>query len=271
MLSRQISKTLTRAVSTVNVTMAPHGVALLQLANPPVNTLNPTLLADIKTTVDDVKDKASAIVISSQRPGVFSSGLDIFSMYGKSDDELRAFWEKVQDMWLSVYMCPIPMIAAINGAAPAGGCQIAMSCDYRIMAQHPKFNIGLNETKLGIVAPTWFIDTMVNVIGQRESERALQLGHLYSGEEALKVGLIDELVAPEDMEERVQKILGQWLKVPPKARGITKNILRQPVAQKLIDNKKQDIEVFVSLVSQPSIQKDLGMYIQMMKKKAAKK
>ena len=47
------------------------------------------------------------------------------------------------------------MIAAINGAAPAGGCQIAMSCDYRIMAQHPKFNIGLNETKLGIVAPTW--------------------------------------------------------------------------------------------------------------------
>ena len=58
-------------------------------------------------------------------------------------------------MWLSVYTCPIPIIAAINGASPAGGCQIAMSCDYRIMAQHPKFNIGLNETLLGIVAPTW--------------------------------------------------------------------------------------------------------------------
>ena len=98
MLSRQFSKHVTRAASTVNVTMAPHGVALLQLANPPVNTLNPTLLADIKTTVDDViKDKASAIVISSQKPGVFSSGLDIFSMYGKSDDELRAFWEKGKD------------------------------------------------------------------------------------------------------------------------------------------------------------------------------
>merc|ERR1711915_175755 len=107
-----------------------------------------------------------------------------------------------------------------------------------IMAQHPKFNIGLNETKLGIVAPTWFIDTMVNVIGQRESERALQLGHLYSGEEALKVGLIDELVKPEEMEERVQKTLAQWLKVPPKARGITKDILRRPVAQKLIISKE---------------------------------
>ena len=58
-------------------------------------------------------------------------------------------------MWLSVYMCPIPTIAAINGASPAGGCQIAMSCDYRIMAKHPKIVIGLNETALGIVAPTW--------------------------------------------------------------------------------------------------------------------
>jgi len=251
--------------------MAPGGVALMTLNNPPVNTLNAQLLGDIKTAVDQVvADKGAAIVLSSAKPGVFSSGLDIFSMYGKTDDELREYWSKVQDMWLAVYQCPIPVIAAINGAAPAGGCQIAMSCDYRIMAQHPKFNIGLNETLLGIVAPTWFIDTMVNVIGQRESERALQLGHLYSGEEALKVGLIDELVAPAEMEERVQVQLKQWLKVPPKARAITKTILRQPVAEKLIKNKERDIEVFVSLVSQPAIQKDLGKYIQMMKARSKK-
>ena len=77
------------------------------------------------------------------------------SMYGRTDDELRAYWTHVQDMWLSLYMAPIPMIAAVNGAAPAGGCLMALSCDYRVMAQHPKFNIGLNETLLGIVAPTW--------------------------------------------------------------------------------------------------------------------
>ena len=67
-------------------------------------------------------------------------------------------------MWLSLYMAPLPVIAAINDAAPAGGCLMAMSCDYRIMAQHPKFNIGLNETLLGIVAPTWFMDTMVRYV-----------------------------------------------------------------------------------------------------------
>ena len=67
-------------------------------------------------------------------------------------------------MWLSLYTAPLPVIAAINGAAPAGGCLMAMSCDYRIMAQHPKFNIGLNETLLGIVAPTWFMDTMIRYL-----------------------------------------------------------------------------------------------------------
>merc|ERR1711970_1651505 len=234
--------------------------------------LNAELLASIKGSSDQViADGAKAAVLTAAKPGVFSAGLDIMSMYGRNDDELRAYWTHVQDMWLALYMAPIPMIAAINGAAPAGGCQIAMSCDYRIMAQHPKFNIGLNETLLGIVAPTWFIDTMVNVIGQRESERALQLGHLYSGEEALKVGLIDELVAPAEMEERVQVQLKQWLKVPPKARAITKNLLRQATAQKLIDAKQMDTEVFVSLVGSDKVQADLGRYVAAMKARSAKK
>lgn len=166
------------------VSVADNGVATLALAAPPVNTLNAELLSSIKTSIDQgilaisdlnkdgyslrrilgqvnlfifsvVADGAKACVVTSARPGVFSAGLDIMSMYGRTDDELREYWTHVQDMWLSLYMAPIPMIAAVNGAAPAGGCLMALSCDYRVMAQHPKFNIGLNETLLGIVAPTW--------------------------------------------------------------------------------------------------------------------
>ena len=83
---------------------------------------------------------------------------------------------------------------------------------------------------------------MVNTIGQRETEFALQLGHLYSGERALEIGLIDELVEPDDMMERVIENLKLWLKVPPKARAITKQLLRQETANKLISKKEQDIE-----------------------------
>merc|ERR1711931_272641 len=253
------------------VQMADNGVATLALTSPPVNTLNTELLSSIAESIKAISaDGAKAAVLTSAKPGVFSAGLDIMSMYGRNDDELRAYWTYVQDMWLSLYTAPLPVIAAINGAAPAGGCLMAMSCDYRIMAQHPKFNIGLNETLLGIVAPTWFMDTMISTIGHRESERALQLGHLYSGEEALQVGLIDQLVPMEDMQQVVEDQLKIWLRVPPKARTITKTLLRQETAQKLIKTKEADTEVFVSLVGSAPVQKDLGRYIAAMKARSKK-
>lgn len=262
---------LTSSRSKCIVSVTDNGVASIALASPPVNTLNAELLASIKDSMDQiVADGAKAAVLTAAKPGVFSAGLDIMSMYGRSDDQLREYWTHVQDMWLSLYMAPLPVIAAINGAAPAGGCLMAMSCDYRIMAKHPKFVIGLNETKLGIVAPTWFIDTMLSTIGHRESERALQLGHLYSGEEALQVGLIDQLVDPSEMEQVVQDQLKIWLRVPPKARTITKTLLRQETAQKLIKTKEADTEVFVSLVGSAPVQKDLGRYIAAMKAKSKK-
>ena len=97
MLSRQAVSRVAARMSSVKIDMMPHGVASLAFNAPPVNTLNKQLLSDIKTSVDQVvADGASAIVFSSAKPGVFSSGLDIFSMYGKSDDELREFWQHVQ-------------------------------------------------------------------------------------------------------------------------------------------------------------------------------
>lgn len=125
---------------------------------------------------------------------VFSAGLDILEMYNPTKDNLAVFWTTLQNTWLSLYRTSIPTVAAINvryhskreipreskipgvlvdftlciilsyfysssqGHAPAGGCLLALSCEYRVMVG-PKFTIGLNETQLGIVAPPWYINT----------------------------------------------------------------------------------------------------------------
>ena len=68
--------------------------------------------------------------------------------------------------------------------------------------------------KKGIVAPFWFKDTLINTVGHRETEKALQLGTLYSGEHALKVGLIDELVAPADVITKAKEQMKIWLQIP---------------------------------------------------------
>lgn len=87
------------------------------------------------------------------------------------------------------------ILFVFKGHAPAGGCLLAMSCEYRIMV-NGKFTIGLNETALGIVAPTWFMDTMCHTIPIRQAEYALTTARMFSVDEALKVRSIFLLINP---------------------------------------------------------------------------
>lgn len=92
-------------------------------------------------------------------------------------------------MWLILNSFPKPIIAAITGNSPAGGCIMAMGCDYRIMTSGPSssgsssgatanraYRIGLNEVKLGITAPAWVMPAYSYILGSRRAERMLQLG-----------------------------------------------------------------------------------------------
>lgn len=83
------------------------------------------------------------------------------------------------------------------------------------MAKGP-YKIGLNETLLGIKAPFWFRDTMTNTIGYRECEKALQLGKLYSPEEALAINLVDEIVDQKDLISKAEEQMVQWCRIPSK-------------------------------------------------------
>lgn len=97
---------------------------------------------------------------------VCALGQDIEELYQPDPERLFKFWTTLQDMFITLYGLEKPVVAAINGNSPAGGCMLATSCDYRIMAKG-KFVIGLNETQLGIAAPQWLVDAFVALIGQR--------------------------------------------------------------------------------------------------------
>lgn len=75
-------------------------------------------------------------------------------MYKPDPEKVKLFWSTLQEVWLQLYGSTYPTAAAINGHSPAGGCLLALSCEYRVMC--PKLTIGLNETRLGIMAPEWF-------------------------------------------------------------------------------------------------------------------
>lgn len=144
---------------------------------------------------------------------------------------------------------------------------MALSSDYRVLADNPKYAIGLNETLLGIVAPFWFKDTLVNTVGHRVAERALQLGLLFPPAEALRVGMVDQVVPEDQVQSAARSVLAQWLAIPGHARQLTKTLMRKPTADRLLKERDADIQNFVRFISRDAIQKALRTYLEKLKQK----
>ncbi|KAM7352448.1 enoyl-CoA delta isomerase 1, mitochondrial [Cochliomyia hominivorax] len=244
------------------------GIATLTMNRPPVNGLNFELLRDINNSIDEIEsNKCRGLILTSSSSTIFSAGLDIMEMYKPNQDRLKQFWTALQDTWLALYGSSVPTAAAINGHSPAGGCLLATSCEYRVML--PNFTIGLNETKLGIVAPKWFMSTFCNVLPRRIAEVALTQGKMFTSEEALKVGLVDELApTKEEALNKCEQFFASFAKTNPFARAMTKQQFRRKDLQQLEDERQQDLEAFLFFVNQASVQKGLGFYLENLKKKS---
>ncbi|KAF4092536.1 hypothetical protein AMELA_G00022070 [Ameiurus melas] len=245
------------------------GIAVMKFQNPPVNSMNLEFLTEFSIGLEKLElDKSCrGVILTSAQPKIFSAGLDILDMYGKTPEHYEEFWRAVQDMWLKLYGYSKITIAAINGSSPAGGCLVSMASDYRIMADNPRYRIGLNETQLGIVAPFWFKDTMVNTVGHRTTELSLQFGLMYSPSDALKIGLVDQLVPEENILSTATETMTKWLDIPDHAREISKSMLRKPTVDRLLASRDADIKNFVSFIAKDSIQKSLGLYLTMLKQR----
>jgi Delta3-Delta2-enoyl-CoA isomerase len=129
-----------------------QGYAILKLNKAPVNSLNLEFLTALNIQLDKFEQSKNfeGVILTSDLNNIFSAGLDIMEMYQGKPERLRHFWWALQEFWIKLYGSSMIYIACINGHAPAGGCLMAMSCDYRIMADGP-YKIGLNETLLVIL------------------------------------------------------------------------------------------------------------------------
>ncbi|CAB3382572.1 Hypothetical predicted protein [Cloeon dipterum] len=275
-LAKALMPTAMRAMSAdsklVELTMNEKtGIATVTMNRPPVNSLNLELLQGLLKAFEGLEDdrKCRGMILTSSSPTVFSAGLDIMEMYKPKPDRVKEFWTTLQDVWLALYGSSFPTVAAINGHSPAGGCLLSLCCEYRIMC--PNYSIGLNETKLGIVAPKWFMSSMLGAIPYREAELALTSGRMFSTDEALKIGLIDEVASDKaDAIAKSEKFLSQFAKIHPIARKLTKLNLRHSALEWMQENKELDLNIFISFVGQPIVQKSLEKYLEGLKAKQAK-
>uniref|UniRef100_A0A182NNN9 Enoyl-CoA delta isomerase 1, mitochondrial n=1 Tax=Anopheles dirus TaxID=7168 RepID=A0A182NNN9_9DIPT len=237
------------------------GYATVTLNRPPVNSLSIDMMMAILNALDDLQNnKSRGMILTSSSKTVFSAGLDINDLYKPNQERLREVWSLLQDVWLKLYGAPFPTAAVINGHAPAGGCLLTICCEYRVMC--PNFTIGLNETQLGFMAPTWLQASFRNTISRREAEEALTVGKMYTTDEALKIGLVDEVAENKEKGlEQATNFLNRFRKISPMARAMTKQALRSKDIVELEDNRSQDIDLFVQTVIQPNVQKTAQLVV----------
>ena len=235
-----------------------HGhVTELRLARAPVNALNPDLCNALsKALAEAVANGAGGIVLSGG-PKVFSAGLDVPYLLSLGDDQaaLLQAWTAFFDAARALVACPVPVVAAMAGHAPAGGCVLALCCDYRIMAEGP-YRIGLNETQVGLVAPEGIQALMARVVGPHRAERLLVSGMMVESGEALRIGLVDELTGIDDVATRARVWLEELLQLPRKPVLETRRIARADAVDCLRD-ERIDLPRFVGAWMEPDTQAGL--------------
>jgi enoyl-CoA hydratase len=156
----------------------------------------------------------------------FCAGLNLKEVASLDETSMVPFLDALEEMVDVLYNYPGPTIAWINGHAIAGGCVIALACDHRLVARDAGIRIGLNETQLGLQFPpkTWRLVT--HRIGLRSRDRVILEGGLYAPEHAMRLGLVDEIVASEaDARTYAENVA----KAPAAAYAVAKRDLRKGV------------------------------------------
>ncbi|RYV52322.1 enoyl-CoA hydratase/isomerase family protein [Pengzhenrongella frigida] len=212
------------------LTTIAHGPVLeLRLSRPPVNALDPALVAAIREGIRVAVDGGARAVVLSGVPGIFSAGLDVPVLLGLDRAEMVAFWRGYVDLLAALGRCPVPVVAAVTGHSPAGGAVLALFCDYRVMARGD-FRIGLNEVQVGLAVPELVQFALRRLVGPHRAERLMVAGAMVDPDEALRVGLVDELADVEHVVGRALAWCRAHLDLPPAAMAQTRRIARADLA-----------------------------------------
>jgi enoyl-CoA hydratase/carnithine racemase len=238
------------------------GIIELRLARAPVNALDPALCHALQNAIAvAVADGAKGLVLSGNEK-VFSAGLDVPHLLSLGDDRtaLRGAWGAFFDAARALAGATVPVVAAITGHAPAGGCVLALCCDYRVMAKSEDsarpFRLGLNETQVGLVAPAGIQHLMERTVGKHRAGVLLTTGELVDTSKALAIGLVDEVVAADQVIARSVAWLQSLLALPRKPVLATREIARADVVAALSPQSIQ-LDHFIDAWTEPDTQAGL--------------
>jgi methylglutaconyl-CoA hydratase len=219
------------------------GVATITLNRPEKrNALSFQLVDELLAALDEIKNSSAQVVILTGAGKAFCAGMDLDglkSLVGKSHPENIKDSERIAKLFRGVYDFPLPTIAAVNGAAIAGGTGIATMCDFTLAVPNAKF--GYTEVRIGFV-PAVVSSMLVWQVGHKIARDLLLSGRTFDADDAYRFGLVNEVVEPERLMQRANELAGELMLNSPSSVQATKRLINGFISQQLDQQLSQAIE-----------------------------
>ncbi len=223
-------------------------VATMYLDKAPTNPLDNMMVNELSQSLSTLEKEegVTSVILTSSNDKIFSFGFNLPELIELDRPDFEAFFENFNKLCIQLYTFPKPLLASVNGYAIAGGCILALCCDYRLVASGKNL-MGLNEVKLGVPVPWTATVILRELLGKRLTEQMLLSGRLYSPSQLLQNGIADELCNPEDLKEiSVERAIefGSCLNA---AYRDMKRELRQKVVNSIMDGVREHDKRFIDL------------------------
>src|SRR5688572_19667617 len=204
----------------VQVDRGDDGVAVVTLDNPKVNALSQALLNELATVFVGLADDPPGAVVITGGDRIFAAGADVSEFSAETAAEITATFHRALDM---VATFPRVVIASVSGYALGGGCELALACDFRIASEKAKF--GQPEILLGIIPGGGGTQRLARLVGPARAKDLIFTGRQLAADEALAIGLVDRVVAPEQLHDEALAYAAELARGAVVAQGLAKRAI----------------------------------------------
>ena len=195
-----------------------NGIFTITINRPDkLNALNKTVLDELDAAIKNVYDdnNIKAAIITGQGAKAFVAGADISEFVEVSNEQGAALAKKGQEIFFKIENCPKPVVAAVNGFALGGGCELAMACHFRLASDNAKF--GQPEVNLGLIPGYGGTQRLTMLVGKGKAMELIMSGNMIDAVEAKALGLVNYITTPDNLLEKTKEILNVILSKSPVA------------------------------------------------------
>jgi enoyl-CoA hydratase len=220
-------------------------LAVLRLAKARGNAIDEPLVEELAGAAADVAQDPGVrgVLLASGHPKIFCPGLDLVALHEYDRASMERFMMSFAVAVWALYGLPKPVVAAVGGAAVAGGCILALTADHRVLKRGAP--IGLNEVRVGVPLP-WTVTRLLRATVHAPAlSRVALLGRNFTDAEAIETGLADELAEAEGFEATCLARLEEYADKDPLALATTKAWLREGVLAEMMDREAERVQGFL--------------------------